>query len=208
MRHLIFDLDGTLVDSSVTIVNAINYVRLIKGLAPMEASKIMHGIVTPGIDMAQYFYGVSKIDSSYEELFKEYYRNNHHLELRLYDGVKEMLEWFVKEGYILALATNGYRDSTIEALKHLKIDTFFDTLVCYDDVLNPKPAPDMLLLILEKYAIKTTQALFIGDSQRDKVAAKAANIEFLQVDFGQNNINVFTKPQELVEQIQKRRYNV
>ena len=208
MTLLIFDLDGTLVDSSATLINGINYVRSKVGLPPMDGEEIMHGIMTPGINMAEYFYGVDGIDSSYEQLFKEYYSANHDKELRLYDGVEEMLETFEKKRYTLALATNGYRDSTLEALKHLKIERFFDSIVCYDDVENGKPAPDMLLLLLQKYGLNASDALFIGDSQRDKLAAKAANIEFLQVDFGQNNKNVFTEPQELVKEIEKRSNNV
>ena len=208
MRLLIFDLDGTLVDSSETIVNAINFVRSQMGLLPMGAKEIMYGIVTPGINMAEYFYGVDMIDARYEELFKEYYSANHDKELKLYDGVEEILETLLKKGYTLALATNGYRDSTLEALKHLKIEKFFDSIVCYDDVENGKPAPDMLLLLLQKYGLNASEVLFIGDSQRDKLAAKATNIEFLQVDFGQNNKNVFTKPQELVKEIEKRSNNV
>ncbi len=208
MTLLIFDLDGTLVDSSATLINGINYVRSKVGLPPMDGEEIMHGIMTPGIHMSEYFYGVDGIDSSYEQLFKEYYSANHDKELRLYDGVEEMLETFEKKRYTLALATNGYRDSTLEALKHLKIERFFDSIVCYDDVENGKPAPDMLLLLLQKYGLNALDTLFIGDSQRDKLAAKAANIEFLQVDFGQNNKNVFTEPQELVKEIEKRSNNV
>ena len=198
MTLLIFDLDGTLVDSSTTLINAINYVRSKKQLEPMDGKDIMHGILTPGINMAHYFYGCEEIDPIYEQLFKEYYSANHEQELRLYDGVEEMLETFVQKGYSLALATNGYRVSTIEALKHLNIERFFDTVVCYDDVENGKPEPDMLYYLLGKYGVVASETLFIGDSQRDKLAAKAANIEFLQVDFGQNNKNVFTEPSELV----------
>ena len=204
MNLLIFDLDGTLVDSSVTLVNAINYVRSKMQLAPMEAKNIMHGITTPGINMAHYFYGIKEIEPIYETLFKEYYSANHARELRLYEGVEEMLQTLSQKGYLLALATNGYRDSTLEALKHLNIERFFDEIVCFDDVKNGKPAPDMLLYLLNKRGVSTSEALFIGDSQRDKLAAKAADIEFLQVDFGQNNKNVFTTPNELIKQIEKR----
>ena len=204
MTLLIFDLDGTLVDSSITLVNAINYVRSKMQLAPMAANDIMHGITTPGINMAQYFYGVKKIEPIYETLFKEYYSANHENELRLYEGVEEMLETLSRKEYPLALATNGYRDSTLEALSHLNIERYFDEIVCFDDVENGKPAPDMLLYLLQKFDVTTSEALFIGDSQRDKLAAKAANIEFLKVDFGQNNKNVFTTPNELVKQIEKR----
>ena len=205
---LIFDLDGTLIDSSVTLVNAINFVRNSMGLPPLDSKTIMHGIVTPDIDMARYFYDTDRILPKHEELFKDYYAKNHKEELQLFSGVRQMLQTLKQEGHKLAVATNGYRDSTIKALKHLEILEFFDAIVCFDDVKKGKPAPDMLLLLKSDFNIDNSQILFIGDSMRDKLAAKSANIEFLQVDFGQNNKKVFTTPRELVEEIKMRSSNV
>ncbi len=117
----IFDLDGTLVDSSITLANAVNYVRGKLNLPPLPKDEILEKINDPYGDIAYNLYGVREIEPIYEEWFKEYYSKNHSKELVLFDGIRELLETLKRKGLKLAIATNGYRDSTIEALKHLNI---------------------------------------------------------------------------------------
>ncbi len=205
MLLTIFDLDGTLVDSSLVLVNSINYVREKLHLKPLDARYIMNGITNPHINMADYFYSLESIDAIHEEWFKEYYSANHTMQLRLYNGVREMLESFSRQKITMAIATNGYRNSTYEALEYLDIRRYFSDIVCFEDVENGKPAPDMLHLLLEKWALSSEKALFIGDSDRDKFAAKSANIEFFQVDFGQNNRNVYNNPEEIKKIVEERK---
>jgi len=137
---VIFDMDGTLVDSSQTLINAINYVRSKLSLPVMDGKKIMDGIVNPHSNMPREFYGIDKIEPIHEEWFKEYYSANHNRELKLFDGVEEMLSKLQENGIKTALATNAYRDSTMQALSHLKIDKYFNDIVCFDEVENGKPA--------------------------------------------------------------------
>ncbi len=205
MLLTIFDLDGTLVDSSLVLANSINYVREKLHLEPLDACYIMNGITNPHINMADYFYGIESIDAIHEEWFKEYYSANHTTQLRLYNGVREMLESLSYQKITMAIATNGYRNSTYEALEYLDIRRYFSDIVCFEDVKNGKPAPDMLHLLLEKWALSPEKALFIGDSDRDKFAAKSANIEFFQVDFGQNNRNVYNNPEEIKKIVEERK---
>ena len=200
---VIFDMDGTLVDSSKTLINAINYVRSKLSLPVMDGNKIMDGIVNPHSNMPREFYGIDKIESIHEEWFKEYYSANHDRELKLFDGVEEMLAKLQENGIKIALATNAYRDSTMQALSHLKIDKYFNDIVCYDEVENGKPAPDMLNLLLKRGNVTNRDTLFIGDSSRDSLAAKAANIDYLQVAFEQNCKDYIDKPSELVDIILK-----
>lgn len=201
---VIFDMDGTLVDSSKALVNAINYVRSKLCLKPLDGSIIMDAIVNPHSNMAKQFYELEEIEPIHEEWFKEYYSANHDKELILYDGVEQMLQKLSQSGATLALATNAYRESTIQALKHLKIDSYFDDIICFDDVKNGKPAPDMLYLLMHRNRVPVNKTVFIGDSDRDKLAAKEANIEFLQVDFGQNYKDRINTTQKLLEKILNR----
>lgn len=207
MKLAIFDLDGTLIDSSAVLVNAINYVRKQLHLEPMPSEAVLFGINNPQSDIANYFYGLKQIEPIHEQWFKEYYSRNFENEIRLFDGVIEMLEYLKSHEILLAIATNGYKDATIEALEHLNIEHYFSDIATFDDVKEPKPSPAMLQYLLLRAAVSTKDAIFVGDTKRDKLAAQAANIEFLQVDFGQNNKNVFTSPKELAEQIVQRRKN-
>jgi phosphoglycolate phosphatase len=181
---IIFDMDGTLVNSSVTIANAINYVRRQLGFEPMDTELILSKVNDPTINPAQFFYHAPKFAHDHERWFSEYYTRNHDRELVLYDGIKELLEELRHRGFKLAVATNAYRRSTIESLTHLGIYVMFDAIACYDDVYKGKPYPDMLLKLLDELKVGKEEALFIGDGPRDEQAAKRAGIDYIMVDWG------------------------
>jgi phosphoglycolate phosphatase len=183
-KVVIFDMDGTLVDSSTTIVNAINHVRSKLNLAPLETDLILEKVNDPELDPAQYFYEVPAFTPEHEEWFSSYYTENHERELHLYTDVLELLEHLKAKGFKMAIATNAYRGSTIESLSHLKILDYFDSLACYDDVGRGKPAPDMLEKNLEELKATAKEAVFIGDSERDMLASKSANIDYIMINWG------------------------
>jgi len=192
---IIFDMDGTLVNSSLTIANAINYVRSRLGLHPMEQKEILKKINDHTINPAQVFYHTRAFDRKHEMWFSEYYTNNHKKELVLYEGIKELLELLKEQGASLAVATNAYRNSTLESLTYLGVYAYFDAIACYDDVPQGKPHPDMLYKILEELDRSAEQSLFIGDGPRDKKASERAGIEYVMVDWG------FTEHQKAVRSV-------
>ncbi len=177
-------MDGTLVNSSLTIANAINYVRKNLGFEPMEQEYILSLVNDHTINPAQTFYHAKVFDRDHEKWFSEYYTKNHENELVLYDGIKELLESLKNKGHDLAVATNAYRGSTIESLTHLEVYEHFDTIACYDDVNEGKPHPAMLHKILDELKHSSHQALFIGDGPRDEIASKRAEIDYIMVDWG------------------------
>ncbi len=183
-KLIIFDMDGTLVNSSITIANAINYVRQHLGFEPMEEEHILRLVNDNTINPAQTFYHARAFDADHERWFSEYYTKNHESELVLYKGIKELLINLKEKGKKLAVATNAYRGSTIESLTHLKIYDLFDAIACYDDVLQGKPHPDMLFKILDELKMKEDEAVFIGDGPRDEMASKKADIPYLMVEWG------------------------
>ncbi len=183
-KLIIFDMDGTLVNSSLTIANAINYVRKNLGFEPMEQESILRMVNDHTLNPAKTFYHAEAFDSDHERWFTEYYTKNHEHELVLYDGVKELLESLKAKECALAVATNAYRGSTIESLSHLDIYDHFDTIACYDDVAKGKPHPDMLHKILDELNMGAHEALFIGDGPRDEMASKKAEIDYIMVDWG------------------------
>jgi len=181
---VIFDMDGTLVDSSYIIANAINYVRGKLGLPPMPHDQIIGQVNNHQLNPAQYFYETDRFEPIHEQWFSEYYSDHHDRELRLYDGIKELLTSLKEQGRRLAVATNAYRSSTYESLRHLGIEPMFDVVMTAEDVPHPKPAPDMLYRILEELNTPKEEAVFIGDGPRDEEAAQAAGIDYIMVDWG------------------------
>ncbi|SFV62853.1 Predicted phosphatase [hydrothermal vent metagenome] len=183
-KLIIFDMDGTLVNSSITIANAINYVRKNLGFQPMEEEDILSKVNDHSMNPAQVFYHAKSFDSDHEKWFSDYYSKYHKEELVLYDGIKPLLFALKEKGYTLAVATNAHRNSTLKSLGHLEVMSLFDGIVCHDDVAQSKPQPDMLFKLLNDLDISAEEALFIGDGSRDEMASKSANIDYIMVDWG------------------------
>ncbi|BAF70956.1 HAD family hydrolase [Nitratiruptor sp. SB155-2] len=183
INYLIFDMDGTLIDSSAIISNSINYVRSKLGLPPMDKRIILEAVNDTSIHRPKFFYGVEEYKKEHVEWFREYYAKNHHKETILYTGVKELLEE-IRPYFHLSLATNAYRESAELILKNLGIYNYFEIIVCGDEVAHPKPAPDMIEKIIDFFGCKKDEIMLIGDGKTDEEAAQAAGIKFLKVNWG------------------------
>jgi len=183
-KLIIFDMDGTLVNSSLTIANAINHVRKNLGFEPMTQEYILKRINDHTLNPAKTFYHAKAFDADHERWFSEYYSKNHENELVLYEGIKELLDSLKDNGHALAVATNAYRGSTIESLTYLDVHEHFDAIACYDDVAKGKPYPDMLHKILDELDHSNEKSIFIGDGPRDEMASKHAEIPYIMVDWG------------------------
>jgi len=181
----IFDMDGTLIDSSQVIVNAINYVRDNMNLPPMDDAFILKSINEELINPAQHFYGIDAFEPIHEEWFSSYYSAHHNKEIKLYEGIDTTLEALKSKDAKLAIATNAYRISTLESLKHTGIYELFDSIVTFDDVGKVgKPDPKMLFKVLDSMQINPHHSIFIGDSHKDRIASQKANIDFIMVNWG------------------------
>ena len=183
-KLVIFDMDGTLINSSITIANSINYVRSRLMLDPMDTTLILEKVNDHTINPAKFFYATENFGRDHEKWFAEYYTNNHEQELVLYDGIEEMLIALKERGSKLAVATNAYRRSTIESLTHLGVYDLFDTIACHDDVAQSKPHPDMLHKILTELDTRSHESLFVGDGSRDQIASQRAEIDYIMVNWG------------------------
>ena len=201
-KLIIFDMDGTLVDSSVTIVNAINYVRSKLNLEALDRDLILAKVNDPKLNPALFFYEVEAFSTEQEEWFSEYYTNNHEKELELYAGIDILLKELQEKGYVLAISTNAYRGSTLQSLGHLKVVDYFGSIACYDDVGRGKPSPDMLEKNLEDLKLNAKDAIFIGDSERDLMAANSLQMDYIMVNWGfsdyKDAINTVTQLKERI----------
>jgi phosphoglycolate phosphatase len=181
---IIFDMDGTLVDSSTTLTNAINHVRANLSLQPMCGNTILRKLNDHTVNPAKYFYEAEFFTTEHETWFSQYYRENHKNEVKLYSGIKELLQELKNIGFKLAIATNAYKVSANQALIYLNIKKYFDAVVCGDEVEQGKPNPYMLYRVLDEVNIEAKNTLFIGDGERDREAAKNANINYIMVHWG------------------------
>jgi len=180
---IIFDMDGTLIDSGNVITNTINFVRGHLGLEAIEKNLMLEQLNNPDINSAEYFYGTSEFTDEQTELFTEYYDKHCITDIVLYDGIKEMLE-SLDNHFTLTVATNASKDFAVKMIEFLEIDKHFDLIVGATCVENSKPHPDMIYKTLHELNIIDSKAILIGDSHKDTRAAKAANIDSILVNWG------------------------
>ena len=186
MRLIMFDMDGTLIDSGFAITNTINYVRENLGLKRLEKDYILEKVNEPHINSAEFFYGTKEFTQQQTELFEEYYNEHCLTDLVLYDGISELIN-DLKSDFTLAVATNANSVYAKKMLDHVGIGSHFETILGYDSVKNPKPHPEMLNKILNKHNTLNNNAQMIGDSHKDIIAAKNAGVDSVLVNWGFSN---------------------
>ena len=186
MKLIMFDMDGTLINSGNVIANTINYVRENLGFETMKKDFILEKVNDPNINSAEFFYGTVHFTDKQSELFEEYYHKNCLSDLELYDGIYNLLE-SLQDDFILSVATNANSEFAHKMLNHLEIGKYFKTVVGYNDVVKPKPHPEMVYKILEEINTTKEKSLLVGDSHKDIQAATKAGVDSILVNWGFSN---------------------
>lgn len=184
MKTVIFDMDGTLLDSSRAIEISVNNTRReLYGLAPIQRDFIVRTINDPSKNAFLEFYG--KTEASAEELafFEKEFVKNYHEFAVLYDGIDGLLRHCKRSGYFVALASNAPAYTLQEILRKTGSRELFDLVVGADEHTPSKPDPAMLLRTIARSPHK--KAIFLGDSKKDELAA-IRGAEFLKnLEFSQ-----------------------
>ena len=186
MALIMFDMDGTLIDSGFSITNKINYVIENLGLESLEKNYILEKVNDPSINSAEFFYGTKEFTKQQTKLFEEYYNQHCLSDLVVYDGIVKLLE-SLKDNFILAVATNANSQYAHKMLNHVGIGHHFKTILGYDSVKNPKPHPEMVNKTLEIHNISKEKAQLVGDSKKDIMAATKAGVDSVLVNWGFSN---------------------
>lgn len=208
---LLFDLDGTLIDSSPDLANSINYM-LTTLKRETFAQEIIDSWVGNGAQtlVKRALSGAKEIDENaftkeyFEnalQIFLNHYKENVCVDTILYPQVNETLKKLYEMDFKIAIITNKPYEFVEPILKKLQIDQFFETHIGGDSLSKRKPEPEPLLYMCEKFAIDITKAIMIGDSKNDILAAKAANMDSIAVNYGYNygeDITMY-KPNFVVE---------
>lgn len=186
-QYIIFDLDGTLVDSCPDIIETIKYIINRYHFEQKEDAFIRSCIGGGARNVLIKSLGKDKealIDQEILPLFVEYYTENCDKKTVAYGGVEEVLAYYKSQGKALSVATFKIRRATEKILRTLKLYDYFDILVTADDVKNPKPHPDCIHSILDYYSCRKNQAILIGDTKTDYLTGTNAGIDVCGVTFG------------------------
>jgi phosphoglycolate phosphatase len=179
-KIILFDWDGTLVNSSNVIIDSI-----VKAAEEIGGYKIqrndvvkMHGLPLKNI-------ADDLIPEADFEMFTQLYRDNYfkmEKDAPLFDGVFQTLE-FLKTKYLLAIVTNKHRLHLEKLLKSFRLEDFFVSISCGDDKYV-KPDPMAILNVLCKQSIDKENAIMVGDSRYDMMAARDAGVRAIAVGYG------------------------
>lgn len=191
IRNVLFDLDGTLVDSAPDLAAAANRLRIRRGqdALPFEALRGHAGRGARGL-IGQAL-GIGTDHPTYPALAKEFlddYEAHCFDHSYLFDGVAEMLTALSENGIAWGIVTNKHARFTIPICHHLGLDRAA-VIVCGDATGVLKPAPDNLLLALQQSGFKASETLYVGDDLRDAQAARAAQMKFAAAAYGYLGLN-------------------
>jgi len=207
IKSVIFDMDGTLLDSSYAMTLSVNHVRKFFDLEPITKEYLEYIINEPCEDLPMKLYGVKEYTLKHKEYFAEHYLANANLHVKPYDGVYEFLESLHVKGITLSIATNASDFFAKNMLEGQNISKFFSYIIGANNVEKSKPNPDMVDLILNKINVPKENTLFVGDSIKDELASFNANVNFAFVNWGygksKNAQNKFNNIDELQEYIVK-----
>ncbi len=180
---VIFDMDGTLCDSSRSITQSINYVRSTLELEPLSVEQVTYYINLPDCDLPKLFYGSDEYKKENRDIFVAHYEKNCINGLVLYEGISSVLEELDRE-FDMAVATNASDFFAETMLSHLNIRHFFKKIIGANTVGQGKPNPTMIDVILDEFNCDKRKSVFVGDSKKDQMAAKNASIDFVHVKWG------------------------
>lgn len=187
-KLLIFDLDGTLIDSREDLAAGINHMRSAYGLDPLALETVV-GYIGNGVRRLVEA-SLQGADVDVEEALqinKEYYYSHLTVHTTLYEGVADGVRELVAAGHKLAVLTNKPGDPSRVILRHFGLSDFFVAIVGGGDVERLKPEPDGIYRCLDVSAISASNAWMIGDHYTDLAVAEKAGINtgFVQYGFGE-----------------------
>jgi phosphoglycolate phosphatase len=201
-KYIVFDFDGTIVDSMDIAINVYNklaekheYKQIVQ-----EDKEYLRGLTVK--EKCAYLefptYKIPFLAPSFYRLYKESMKD-----LVMFDGIKELLNELVEKGYQLAVISSNSEEVIREFLQKYQID-FMDDIVCSSNILGKDK---VIKKFLKKRKLKSTEMIYIGDEVRDVVAAKKCDVPVIWVEWGfdlrekvakEEPNYIVTKPEEIL----------
>ncbi len=206
-RGILFDLDGTLLDTSEDLAGAINYVmrkyhfdtktvEQIKSYAGNGIRKLVARSVPQGEQHSDF-------EKIFED-FRKYYTGHCRIRTGPYPGIPELLEQLSRAGYSLAIVSNKNHQAVAE-LNQQFFQEYISIAIGQKEGRRTKPAPDSVYDALEQLGLAPEEALYVGDSDVDKATADHAGLDCVLVGWGFRSQELLKKlhPMKIITQAQE-----
>ena len=186
-KLIIFDLDGTLLDSLPDISDCLNKTLEKFGYKTHDRSSVMQFIGHGARNLVKYALPNGTCDEEIDRLLKYYneiYTNSGSPKTKLFDGVKEIVKTLASRGYKMAILTNKPQMTTDAIFNEYMSDMPIDLVIGQREGVKIKPDPTVTNSILEKFGVEKQNAYFVGDGETDVLTAINAGINGVAVLWG------------------------
>ncbi|MBN2816270.1 MAG: phosphoglycolate phosphatase [Campylobacterales bacterium] len=213
-KLIIFDLDGTLIDSGPDLALSLNLMLKKMAKDTFDESTIHEWVGNGALTLVKRaLSGSVEVSESLDEkvvqealeIFLQLYKENVCVKTKLYPNVKNTLRKLFNDGYTLAIVTNKPYGFVPQILETLEVDEYFKLILGGDSLKDKKPSPIPLLHVCQELGFKVDETIMVGDSKNDILAAKAANMQSIAVTYGYNYGEDVSKyaPNAVVEKFEK-----
>ena len=183
-QTVLFDLDGTLIDSVDLIVDSYHHVDRVHGLPPRTREQILVGIGTPLRSVFRQMTDDPAVIEVWIATYREYNLAHHDERIHAYDGAVDMVQRIRGAGVRVGLVTSKFRAGAQRGLTLVGLGDAMAVIVGADDVINPKPHPEPVERALALLGMDAESCLFVGDSHHDIHCGRAAGAWTAGVTWG------------------------
>lgn len=212
IKAIVFDLDGTLLNTLTDLHLSVNYTFDKYGFKHRTESEVRSFLGSGVRVLVEKALPDDKKHMTDEclEVFKEYYDRHKDDNTAPYAGINEMLYTVRKAGYKSAIVSNKY-DAAVQQLKEVTFSGLIDFAVGEGNGVRTKPAPDGVLLALERLGATKDEAVYVGDSEVDLMTARNSGLKCIAVTWGfrdrdeliaRGALNIIDSPAELLPLIE------
>lgn len=174
-KAVLFDLDGTVLDTSDLIISSFKH-TFRKHYNRELADSEIYDFFGKTLRTAMEYLGPDQVEELIKT-YREYSLNNHDQMITTFNGVVEALQSLYKAGIAMSIVTSKTESTALRGLKLFNLDHYFSVIIGADQCQNHKPHPEPVLVALSKLQVKPEECLMVGDSSFDLISARQANVK-------------------------------
>ena len=203
VKAVLFDLDGTLADTSPDMCASLNRVLVAHKLKTVDCIKLKKHISRGALGVIEYASSVNErdIDSSLlRSEFLEDYKNHSFIKTKLNKNIDKLLDYLLKKNILVGIVTNKHSRYVNKITEGLNLNEKLSCTITGDMVLNAKPAIDGLIKATKEIQCSVDEVVYVGDDERDIIAGRDAGMKTVAADFGfiSSDVNIKSWDADLI----------